>query len=161
MQVQELQELNTRKRSSLNENSSVIKIYNLPHKPGCSTVQTNSISENQTAGYHYKKDLNYLDDLIRKQPLQTPQWNKYESFKNKYDYSLTQIKNMLAKIRKQMFPTEKQIVFSKEYCQTKDSIHIFMTRQIYVNESVILAQTHEYVILGIFAKNPMLLFFML
>ena len=95
---------------SVAEDLEVIKFFNFPHKESC--LNNNDEASNSHTTDLIKTNQKYLEDLIRAHPLQTPKFFKTEAIKNDHFFKLTDINDTLTKIRKQIFPSEPEIILS-------------------------------------------------
>jgi len=65
-----------------------------------------------------KSDESYLEEMIRKEPLKNPSYFRQKASKENQEFTLIKIGNCLQKVRDELFPREREVIFSKEYCKT-------------------------------------------
>ena len=81
-----------------------------------------------------KNEIQFLEEMISKNPLKPPQYYKNECLKNNHHFSASKINNTLSRIRKEMFPSGSEIIFSAKFCSTKDNTPFLQGRFIFNNE---------------------------
>lgn len=129
----------------------MIKIYNHPHKESC--LEFDKEFKETTSNSAIKSDKEYLEKLIRSDPLKPPKFFKNEAIRNYRFFNIQDINNTLDKVRKEIFPSEPEILFSNAYCFTKannkdKSSNYLQSRLIFFEQNKDSIDRNEIVIFG-------------
>jgi len=157
LQIQEIVHQKINSASATIEDSQIIKLFNFPHKPQCKAISveeqniiTQPTMESQSSSL-ISNDIKYLEKLIKSDPIKHPKFFQNQALRDNHKFTLKTIENSLTKIRKEIYPIEPELIFTSDYCRTKDTNDkacIFLQARLMFPNSKNQKQVDEIVILG-------------